>query len=149
MSGHWSDVYAKKYSPCADALDWMRKQPDAAGAWRDCGRGDWMLWLIGKQAGEPKCDARRPLVLAACECARLALPHVKNGETRPLRAIETAEAWARGESGITIGQVKKAAAAYAAGDAAGDAADAARKKTQKSCADIVRKHYPVAPEVRS
>ena len=43
------------------------------------------------------------------------------------------------------------AAAYvaygAAVDAAADAADAAKAKTLKQCADIVRKHYPKAPKI--
>ena len=37
-------------------------------------------------------------VLCACACARTALRHVPAGDLRPLRAIETAERWARGEA---------------------------------------------------
>ena len=85
------------------------------------------------------------------------------GEKRPLKAIETAEAWARGEGRITIEDVKKAAyaadaAAYAAAhaahaaayaaDAAADAAYAAADAaTLKKCADIVREHYD-APSLK-
>jgi hypothetical protein len=51
----------------------------------------------------------------------LALPFVKKGENRPLKAIETAEKWIRGEA--TEAECRTAAdAAYA--DAADDAADA-------------------------
>jgi hypothetical protein len=117
--------------------------------------------------------------MAACACARLALPHAKDGAARA--AIEMAEAWCRGEA--TVEQVRAAYAAadaaaayaYAATDAAGaaayaaayaaaaaayaaaDAADAAaaaaadaaaaRAATLRQCADIVRKHRPVAPEI--
>ena len=86
-----------------------------------------MLYHAGKLAGEPGSDARRPLVLAACECARLVLPRVKAGESRPLLAIEAAERWARGGDGApTLQEVRRAAdAAYAAADAAYAAYDAA------------------------
>jgi len=91
---------------CADGRKWARGKT-AADAWRDCQRGDWMLWVAAKLAD------RKPVVLAACAVAREALQHVPTGEKRPLRAIETAEAWCRGK--VTIGAVRQAAnAAYAA-----------------------------------
>ena len=147
---------------CHEAMDWFRPQPDVLTAWRDCQRGDWMLWLLGKLSGEPGSDARRPLVLCVCECARLALPYVR-GETRTLKAIETVERWARREEGISLGDVRAAtataatvtaatataataatAAATAATAAAYAAADA-RSQTLSRCADIVRRHYPEPP----
>jgi hypothetical protein len=54
---------------------------------------------------------RKLLVAAACECARLALKFVPEGEERPRKAIEVAEAWCRGEA--TPEQVKEAASASA------------------------------------
>jgi hypothetical protein len=111
----------KRLGACEDAVTFLEQHESLAEAWGKCERGDWMLWLIGKLSGESGSDERKRLVLAACECARLALPFVQKGETRPLTAIETAEKWARGEEGITLEQVRAAAsAAYAA-----DAADAA------------------------
>jgi len=74
--------------------------------WNICEDGAVMLNALG-QVGEPGSDARRPLVLAACECARLALPHVLPGEDRPRLAIETAERWAQGED-VTLEQVRVA-----------------------------------------
>jgi hypothetical protein len=135
-------------------------------AWSACDRGDWMLWLLGRVSGAPESEDRKRLVLCACACARTALPFVRSGEERPLRCIETAERWARGEA--TIGEVREArraaAAAAAAAAYAADAADAAdaaayaaaaaaaaayaadaRSKALKACADIVRAHYPQAP----
>jgi hypothetical protein len=38
------------------------------------------------------------VVRAACDCARTALRYVPGGEDRPRLAIETAEAWCRGEA---------------------------------------------------
>ena len=151
--------------------------------WAKNDRGDWMLWVLGKLAGPPGSDSRRPLVMAACGCARLALRKVPAGELRPLKAIETAEAWAIGAEGVTVEGVRSAAsAAYAAADAAAYAADAAayaasaasaadaaasaahaaasaasaadaasaaaRRQALADCADIVRKHYPAAPDLK-
>ena len=110
---------------CAEAREWAKGYPDLASAWAACPRADWMLWLAAKAIGKPGSDAHRRLVLAACACARYALPHVRPGEDRPLAAIEIAERWARREKGVTIEQVHTAAyAAYAADAADADAADA-------------------------
>ncbi len=97
---------------CPPALDWLREQgyPSLAAAWAVCPRGDWMLWLAGRTAGPPGSDSRRPLVLAACACARTALPLYESrrpGDLRPRRAIEVAEAWTRGEA--TLDEVRVAA----------------------------------------
>lgn len=97
---------------CADAIAWVGDR-DLAAAWAECPRGDWMLWLASRMGVD-----RRLLVLAACDCARVVLPR---GDARPRHAIETAEAWARGEA--TIEQVIDAADASA--DASAEAAEAA------------------------
>jgi hypothetical protein len=96
---------------CWEALEWLQER-DAATAWSECPRGDWLLWWAAKVGVE-----RKVVVLAACACARLALPYVAAGELRPLKDIETAEAWYSGEA--SLGDVR---AAY---DAAYDAAYAA------------------------
>jgi hypothetical protein len=157
---------------CREALEWSKGFDSLEDAWKKCERGDWMLWLAGRLSGSPESDSRKRVVLTACQCARLALPYVTKGEKRPLKTIETAEAWARGEENITLADLRKAyayaAAAYAdvaaydaayaayaydaayaayaaAADAAYDAYDA-RKETLKKCADIVREYYPNAPK---
>ena len=160
-------AWLKSLHACGEAVDWATEQQGTAQAWRDCERGDWMLWLLGKLSGESGGKKREKLVLACCKCARLSLKYVPKGEKRPLVAIQTAEKWVRGEA--TIKEVKTAAyapsgpadaaayAAYAAyvadaADAAAFAADAAayaaaREKTLARCADIVRKHYPNPPRI--
>ena len=141
---HWSEALPSNV--CHEALTWARNQPSATVAWRNCKRGDWMLWLLGKLSGDPDSDSRKKSVLAACACARLALPYVKKGEERPRIAIETAEAWVKGELGITREQVNAAAyAVYAAANAAANAA--ARVSLLAKCADIVRQHYPEPPKL--
>jgi len=163
-----------KLGACSEAVEWVGDKSPAV-AWKTCKRGDWMLWLCGKLSGEPGGKGRKKLVLAACACARLSLKYVRKGEKRPLVAIQTAEAWAKGKRGVTIEQVLTAAyaanaaataaayaayaddaayadatAAYAANAAyaaAANAADyAARRETLAKCADIVRGFYPKPPQ---
>ena len=60
-----------------------------------------------KENDKRKLKERRDLVLIACECARLSLKYVEYGRKQPLKAIETAEAWVRGEA--TVEEVRAAA----------------------------------------
>lgn len=139
------DAIAKLHqlSACSEAVKWCAGRRVAA-AWRECERGDWMLWLCGRLSGKPGSKARRKLVLCACECARLSLQFVPAGELRPLRAIETAERWARGDRSVTLDDVRSAAAAsdftlyYGHPTAIYDAACAARACA--SAAHIVYAH---------
>lgn len=95
---------------CEEVLAWVRTQPDPGTAWRTCPRGDWMLWLCGRLTGQDS-DSLKTLVLCAAQCARLRLADVPAGEDRPRVAIETAENWARGNTGVT--DVRHAADAVA------------------------------------
>jgi hypothetical protein len=112
---------------CDSAIAWAQTQPDAATAWAACERGDWLLWL----AARVHLD-RKLLVPAACACARQALDYIPDGEDRPRLAIETAEAWARGEA--TIEELRKAAAAASAAAAAAAAAYAYASAANASAA---------------
>jgi hypothetical protein len=157
---------------CETAIDWLKAQnhPTLQAAWDVCDRGDWMLWVVGKvDHSEPWSKERKPLVLCACDCARTSLPYTKDPHVRV--CIETIEAWCRGEA--TKDQVELAAAgasdASDASDAAWAASDAAWAAwavravwaaraawaawaaadtlADKQHADIMRKHYPIAPEI--
>ncbi|HDY66587.1 hypothetical protein LCGC14_2658060 [marine sediment metagenome] len=135
----------KKLDPCVEAIEWLKDQDNRQQAWNDCGRGDWMLWLLGKQSGPPEGKKRKLLVLACCECAKLSLKYVKKGEKKPLIAIETAEKWVNGEA--TINEVRTAYAYAYASAASAAYASAAYAGVLKECADIVIKHYPEAPKL--
>ncbi len=74
--------------------------------WTTSDRGDWLLWFCSHMIGQPGWPSQQQVVLASCQCARLSLKFIKPTERRPLKAIETAEAWARGEA--TLEQVKRA-----------------------------------------
>jgi len=102
---------------CGEARAWLGRRRNPAKAYRECERGDWLLWLHARKGSD-----RKLLVLAACDCVRLALKHVPEGEDRPRRAIEAAEAWTRGE--VALDEVRRAAAAAYAAAAAADAAAA-------------------------
>jgi hypothetical protein len=162
----------KALNACSEAVEDAHNYKTSDELWSACKRGDWMLWLIGKLSGEAGSEKRKQLVLTACKCARLALQYVPKNELRPLKAIETAEQWARGENNIILNDVRDfavadafaaaakdaaafaaavadadaaaaAAAAYAAAYAAADAAaDAAKTKVLAQCANIVRADYP-------
>lgn len=121
---HWSDSL-RRLGACSDAIKFARGHDSLAAAWAACEDPRWLLWYAGRVSGGSGSDARRRLVLCACECARLVLHLVPAGEDRPRVAIETAEAWARGGDGApSIEYVRAAAyAAYAAACAADDAAD--------------------------
>ena len=99
---------------CQSAMDWLGDR-DSDQMWADCERPDWLLWWAAHVV------PRQELVLAACDCAELALRYVPEGEHRPRLAIETARRWARGEA--TVEEVRAAdAAALAAFLSAGNPA---------------------------
>jgi len=143
----------KVLNPCSDALEWVKEQPSIKSAWETCERGDWMLWLLGRLSGEVGSKSRKKLVWTVCQCARLALPYVKKGETRPLKAIETAENYTKGKARLIEIEIDAdyAYANYAdyapdAADYAAYAADAGKKEVLKQCTSIVRKYYPNPPK---
>lgn len=164
MNAHWTDQLVA-LGACADAVAWARTQPDPETAWRECPRGDWMLWIAGKYAGDPGSAARKPLVLAACACARLAYPDGPATAARITDCLTIAERWAHGTA--TLAEVRSAAyAAYFASDVASAAsaasaayataahayaasaasAESDRRAVLRTCAEIVRQHYPTPPE---
>lgn len=108
---HWSNAL-RRIGACSGAIEWCATQPSRAAAWRNCERGDQLLWISVKLGADCKLVTR-----AACACVRTALVYVPAGESGPRIAIETAEAWCRGEA--TIEEVEVAAAAAFA-DYAGD-----------------------------
>ncbi|KKN77755.1 hypothetical protein LCGC14_0357290 [marine sediment metagenome] len=156
-------------SPCLEGVEYLNTFDTWEDFWQKCNRGDWMLWLCGKLAGEPMSDSRRPLALAACECARLSLPYLsprsRENSTKLIRLVETwatnntvtrqhlldAATYGAGAAGAAYAAYSDVAAAaayaatYGAGAGAAYAAAAVRTNTLARCADIVRKHYPKIP----
>ena len=129
---------------CASAREWAEDKT-ASEIWTSCERGDWLLWWAARFAD--RADLHGRVVLAACDCAELALSLFEaryQGDRRPRTAIETARRWARGAA--TIEDVRSAAYAahvaaadaYAVDDAAADAAAeaAARAAAAADAADV-------------
>ena len=116
-SNHWSELLLQinAYSNCY----YYARTISYKEFWDNSPRGDWLLHFVCNEGSTP----RKLIVKAACQCARLSLPYVKQGELRPLKAIETTERWL--EDKATIEEVKLAAdAAYDAYAYDYDAADA-------------------------
>ena len=114
-----SDVL-RSLGACSESIAWADGYGSAwSTALAACPERDWLTWLYGRLLARGHVR-REPLVIAACLCAREVLHLIPAGEERPLRAIETAEAWCRGEA--TLDEVR--AARYAAYAAAADAAAA-------------------------
>ena len=131
---HWTDELIS-LDACPEAVRWAQGYASLAEAWSACSRGDWMLWFAGRLAGQPWSESRKPMVLAACACARLALPYVPLGEERPRQALEAAEAWATGR--VTEDELRTAVAyAYVAYTAADAAAYAAAYAAAAAYADV-------------
>jgi len=160
----------KELSACREAMEWARTQSDQETAWKNCERGEWMLWLLGRLSKGPRSKSRKLLVITACECARLSLKYILVGEDRPLKAIETAEKWANEDSSVSLQDVINAADAGAAADAyyaaaaayyagaaayyagaaaAGDAAAAAADAAAYAADAAADAYYADAAEVRA
>jgi hypothetical protein len=130
---------------CDPALEWVADRPDLApdALWRECSRGDWLLWLAARVGID-----RRLIVGAACDCAEPALKHVPDGEDRPRLAIETARAWCRGEAGleeVRVAADDAEAAALAADYAAALSADATYADAHAADAAYSAAHAADAP----
>jgi len=114
---------------CEEAVEWSKDYDSLAGAWQKCERGDWMLWLCGTMEGRQGWPTRQQIVLAACDCAELALPtyEKKYPDDKGVRnCIEVTRRWANGEATIDeVRSARNAAADYADAAYAYAAADAA------------------------
>ena len=141
--------YLISVNACEEAIIWNGER-DIQTCWKECQRGDWMLWLMKKAS---MCDLRT-LTLAKARCAELAKPYMK--DERSIKALQAAFDFAEGRIGreeldadaaaadAAAAAADAAAAAYAA-DAAAYAA--ARIKIIKKCADICREVLP-DPSIR-
>ena len=160
----------ERFNPCFEALEFRKKYKTFRGAWNNCPRGDWMLW-IAKNLG---VDIRL-LTLAKGYCAKTVI-HLMTDQ-RSKDAVKAAIDYGHGKiddvqlrNGLCAAYAAYAAAdaayaAYAAAYAANSAADAAyaanaaayaanvaanaayaanaaaaRIKNQKATADICRKY---------
>ena len=103
---------------CEEAVEWCGdRSPEEA--YRDCERGDWLLWMAAKCGVE-----RKLIVLAACDCAAT-VEHLAGAEAR--EAIRVTRLWCDGEA--TLQEVKDDAHAARAAYYAATATHAAYAAT--------------------
>lgn len=86
-----------------DALAWARSLPEdvaAEAAWAACGRGDWMLRVLGAMHREGRLP-RAALVLGVCAAARVTLGQLEGlaGRGAAVAAVEAAARWRPGDPG--------------------------------------------------
>jgi len=152
-STHWSELLLQM-NAISDCYDYARTI-SYKKFWYTCQRGDWLLSFAANEGS----TSHKLIVKAACQCARLSLPYIKQVELIPLKSIETTERWL--EDKATIEEVKLAADAayayaytyiasvyasaaashaafYAVSDAAYATDAASKKEMQQKTADIVR-----------
>ncbi len=108
----------QKHGACQSAKNWLNdhKIRTIGAAWKQCDRGDWMLWFwarTGRLSSQTACKI-------AAVCARRVLPVFQQkypDDNRPRLAIEAAEKYAENptaENAHAAHAAAHAAAAYAA-----------------------------------
>jgi hypothetical protein len=100
------------FSPCSEAREWMKAQKNSTEAWKNCERGDWMLWIAKKL----KVDDKK-LTMAKAMCAKQVEHLMKDQRSKD--ALQACFDYVNGK--ITREELN---AAYAAAYAAAADADA-------------------------
>ena len=140
--------FCHTHGACSEAVQWLGKNKidSLSGAYEQCQRGDWLLWMLGKA---DKINKKQAITLA-CQFARRVLPIFQRKypkDDRPLKAIEAAEAWVENPTEANLAAAARAAwaaraAARAAEAAAWTSEAAAREAELKSQAEAIRKAIP-------
>jgi hypothetical protein len=117
---------------CPAAAEWAEQYPTLPAAWEACERGDWMLWLAGRDAALAQGNDRHVrLCWAICVIWwELAYPWwyeygEATGDHRPEDAIEALERFCRDPSDAAWAARAAEAADAATAAWAAEAADAA------------------------
>ena len=144
MRTRWIDPLTAM-GACPEAIRWAEQYPTLPAAWEACERGDWMLWLAGRDAALAQGNDRHVrLCWAICVIWwELAYPWwyeygEATGDHRPEDAIEALERFCRDPSDAAwaarAAEAADAATAAWAADAA-DAAEAAKAAWAAEAAD--------------
>jgi hypothetical protein len=89
-------VVLRRLGACPPAVEWSKPyKDDYEKAWRECERGDYLLWLLGILSGQAESEGRKKLLLCACDCATLTLKFTKDHRFK--KCIDTARKWAKGK----------------------------------------------------
>ena len=78
----------QKLGACEDAIEWVGDRTPTQ-TWRDCKRGDWMMWILAKHVDQKGWATRDELTLLACDFAVRAVKKywTDKSDTRPMDAI--------------------------------------------------------------
>ena len=80
----------EKLNACPDAIEYVKTQKSTKSAWKNCERGDWMLWLAKKLNVND-----RKLTLAKARCADQVRHLMK--DQRSIDTLDACYKYARGE----------------------------------------------------
>lgn len=79
--------WLETHGACAQAVNWVgARSPEAA--WNDCPYSSWLLWAAVRVEVDESLFAE-----VAVSAAKSVLHLIPEGERRPIRAVEGAEAW--------------------------------------------------------
>ncbi len=129
--------FMKLHGDCPDGFAWAMTQASMSDVFKNCERGDWLMWVLRKHEALDKPTS----VKLACEFALrvLLIYEKKHFRKEPRLAIEAALRWV--ESQTQENAYADANASYAdanAANAVANAANAARKEEQKAQCVIIR-----------
>ena len=99
-----------RWAHSAESAEFSRRR-SWLDAWELCGDARWMLDAAADEGVDLKL-----VVLAACACARTSLHLIPSAESRPVKAIDVAESWARGTASPAALRAARASASQANGD---------------------------------
>ena len=125
----------KELDACKEAVDWAATRKSRKDAWESCGRGDWMLWILGRLSGPPGSRSRKKLVGCLADVVALAVPYAGPNKGVCETTIGVCRKYAAGEASLdelrsaTAADAADAARAYAAAAAAAYAARVATAAT--------------------
>ncbi len=99
-----------KFKPCDEAVEWLGKRSSPERAWRQCERGDWLLWIA--------CQLEVRTQLAAIACAETALVYVSEHETWPKEAVRLINRFEFRKAADWVNRIMGRASTAASADAA-------------------------------
>jgi hypothetical protein len=99
---------------CKPAVNWLRENGyGLARAWKNCSRGDWMIWLCEAASWKPGWPTQEEIIQCVGYIVEDCLRLLPDDEDRPRIALETALDWCNGRA-TEEDVVAAAAGAFAA-----------------------------------
>lgn len=77
---------------CENAIEWVGCAT-LEGAWAECPRGDWMIWLAMRMAGQPGWPSPVDVVVVLCDIVEPIVSYIPANSKCLLTALETVRQW--------------------------------------------------------